>query len=166
MGAALEINYGAHLCIGPPLDQGFYYDAYIGDEKVDPSQFEKIEETFSKVVKENQPFQKIYLSKTQALELFKHNPFKVQLITHKIPENAVTTAYKCGQLVDLCTGPHLPSTDRVKAFKVLKASTAYWLGKQGNDDLQRVYGISFQNEKSLKEYEELMVIIQTFGINN
>jgi len=70
-----------------------------------------------------------------SLELFAANPFKVQLIKNKIPEGALTTAYRCGKLIDLCTGPHLPSTERVKAFKVTKNSAAYWLGKNTNDDL-------------------------------
>jgi threonyl-tRNA synthetase len=74
------------------------------------------------------------------------------LITNKIPEGGLTTAYKCGRLIDLCTGPHLPSTERVKAFKVTKNSAAYWLGKNTNDDLQRVYGVAFPDKKQLAEY--------------
>jgi threonyl-tRNA synthetase len=156
MGGALEVDYGCHLCIGPPLDNGFYYDAYLGNVRIDPAQWPKIEEAFHKFAKDKHAFQKVYLTKKQALEMFKHNPFKVHLITSKIPDDAITTAYRCGNLVDLCTGPHIPTTDLARAFKVTKASQAYWLGKQGNDELQRVYGITFPSDKLLKEYEELM----------
>lgn len=152
LGSALELEYGAHLCIGPALEKGFYYDAYMGDHKISPHEFPAIEKTMERIVAENHPFRKAYLTKTEALELFKHNPFKVQLIKNKIPDDAVTTAYASGSLVDLCTGPHLPSTGIVKAIKCLKVSAAYWLGKNENDDLQRVYGISFPQQKHLDEY--------------
>lgn len=92
------------------------------------------------------------LTKEEALKLFGHNPFKVSLISAKIPENGKVTAYKCGDLIDLCTGPHIPSTKMVKAFKVMKNSSAYWLGDAKNDNLQRVYGISFPSKKELDEY--------------
>lgn len=75
------------------------------------------------------------MTKDEALELFKANPFKVQLITNKIPDGCKVTAYRNGNLIDLCTGPHIPSTDRIKAFKVMKNSSAYWLGKATNDSL-------------------------------
>ena len=74
------------------------------------------------------------------------------MISKKIPDNAKTTAYKCGKLIDLCTGPHLPNTSLIKAFTVTKNSAAYWLGKNTNDNLQRVYGISFPSKKQLEEY--------------
>lgn len=124
----------------------------MGQQKVSPTEFSVIEKAIEKIVAENHPFRKIYLTKAEALELFKHNPFKVQLISKKIPEDAITTAYASGTLVDLCTGPHLPSTGIAKAFKCTKASAAYWLGKSENDDLQRVYGISFPQQKLLDEY--------------
>ena len=89
------------------------------------------------------------LTKAEALEMFSYNPFKVQLIKSKIPEDGLTSAYRCGNLIDLCTGPHLPSADKVKGFKVLKNSSAYWLGKKENDDLQRVYGVSYPKQSQL-----------------
>jgi threonyl-tRNA synthetase len=92
------------------------------------------------------------LSKQEALQLFSTNPFKVSLISAKIPDDGKVTAYKCGNLIDLCTGPHIPSTKMVKAFKVMKNSSAYWLGDAQNDNLQRVYGISFPSKKELDEY--------------
>lgn len=139
------------------MDHGFYYDVFIGNNKIAPEHYDKLEKRIKKFVDENHSFQKVYLTKKEALELFKHNPFKVQLITYKIPENAITTAYKSGSLIDLCTGPHLPSTGRAKAFKITKSSAAYWLGKNTNDDLQRVYGVSFPTEKQLDEYVKIQV---------
>lgn len=75
------------------------------------------------------------LTKEEALRLFGNNPFKVALISSKIPDGGRVTAYRCGNLIDLCTGPHIPSTKIIKAFKVMKNSSAYWLGKAGNDSL-------------------------------
>lgn len=92
------------------------------------------------------------MTKAQALELFGDNPFKVSLISSKIADGGKVTAYKCGDLIDLCTGPHVPSTKMIKAFKVMKNSSAYWLGDANNDSLQRVYGISYPSKKELDEY--------------
>lgn len=84
--------------------------------------------------------------------MFSYNPFKVQLIKNKIPEDGLTSAYRCGNLIDLCTGPHLPSADKVKGFKVVKNSSSYWLGNKNNDDLQRVYAVSYPKQSMLDEY--------------
>ena len=81
--------------------------------------------------------------------MFAYNPFKVQLIKSKVPEDGLTSAYRVGHLIDLCTGPHISSADRIEGFKVNKNSSAYWLGNKNNDDLQRVYAISFPNKKQL-----------------
>lgn len=78
------------------------------------------------------------------------------MISSKIPDGGRVTAYRCGNLIDLCTGPHIPSTKIIKAFKVMKNSSAYWLGKANNDSLQRVYGITFPSDKEMKEYVHLM----------
>ena len=86
------------------------------------------------------------------MNLFGSNPFKVSLISNKIPDGGKVTAYRCGNLIDLCTGPHIPSTAIIKAFKVMKNSSAYWLGKAENDSLQRVYGITFPSQKEMDEY--------------
>lgn len=118
LGEALELDFGCHLCIGPPLTSGFYYDAFIGKERIVPSQFEDIEKTASAITSENQKFERIVLTKAEALQMFASNPFKVQLIQHKVPEGGKTTAYRCGKLIDLCTGPHVPSTGSIKSFKV------------------------------------------------
>ena len=155
LGASLEKNYGAHLCIGPPLNPGFFYDAYMGTHSLSQENFSEIQKAASEIIQAKQSFERIVLSKEEALELFKYNPFKVQLITNKIPEGGKTTAYRCGNLIDLCTGPHLPDTGKIKAFAVTKNSSSYWLGKAENDSLQRVYGVSFPSKKELSEYIRL-----------
>lgn len=96
------------------------------------------------------------LTKEESLRLFGGNPFKVSLITNKIPDGGRVTAYRCGNLIDLCTGPHIPTTKIIKAFKVMKNSSAYWLGKAENDSLQRVYGITFPSKKEMDEYIHIL----------
>eukprot|EP00742_Colponemidia_sp_Colp-10_P004829 GILJ01005155.1.p1 GENE.GILJ01005155.1~~GILJ01005155.1.p1 ORF type:complete len:972 (-),score=201.07 GILJ01005155.1:109-2988(-) len=156
LGEALECKFGCHLCIGPPVENGFYYDAFIGSHPISQEHFPQIEEKATAIAAEKQAFERIVLSKEQALEMFKHNPFKTEIISTKIPDGGKTTAYRCGPLIDLCRGPHVPHTGRVKAFAVTKNSAAYWLGKAENDTLQRVYGISFPDKKQLTEYKHLM----------
>ncbi|CAE7901656.1 THRRS [Symbiodinium necroappetens] len=150
LGQALEREFGCHLTIGPALESGFYYDGYYGEKKLNDADFSAIEKHAAQICKESQLFERCVLSKEDALELFKENPFKVQLITNKVPNGATTSCYRCGDLVDLCRGPHLPNTNRAKAFMVTKNSSAYWLGDQNLDSLQRLYGIAFPNDKLLK----------------
>ena len=88
--------------------------------------------------------------------LFADNPFKVQIISTKVPDGSRTTVYKCGNLIDLCRGPHVQSTGKVKAFATTRHSASYWLGDAENDTLQRVYGISFPDKKQLKVWKENM----------
>lgn len=152
LGCAMEQIYGIHLTHGPPLQTGFFYDFYMGEETIDPTRIKEIEKSVKKVIKKNAPFQKLVISREQALEMFKHNPFKVSFINSKIPEGASTSVYRTGTLIDLCPGPHLPSVGRIKAFKVTKSSATNWLGDIRNDTLQRVYAVSFPNKDLLKEW--------------
>jgi len=154
LGQAMEREFGCHLTIGPALESGFYYDGFFGDRKLNDNDFSSIEGHAQQISKESQPFLRCVVSKEEALELFKENPFKVQLITNKVPDGALTSCYRCGDLIDLCRGPHLPNTNRAKAFLVTKNSAAYWLGDQNLDSLQRLYGIAFPNDKLLKEYKK------------
>ena len=136
LGETLENEYGVHLCHGPPTEQGFFYDSYTGKkDKFNEDMYKSIEEAAAKIVKEEQTFERLVLTKEESLNLFGNNPFKVSLISNKIEDGGKVTAYKCGNLIDLCTGPHIPSTKMIKAFKVMKNSGAYWLGKEGNDSL-------------------------------
>eukprot|EP00297_Palpitomonas_bilix_P004453 CAMPEP_0113874636 /NCGR_PEP_ID=MMETSP0780_2-20120614/4449_1 /TAXON_ID=652834 /ORGANISM="Palpitomonas bilix" /LENGTH=687 /DNA_ID=CAMNT_0000860441 /DNA_START=24 /DNA_END=2087 /DNA_ORIENTATION=- /assembly_acc=CAM_ASM_000599 len=155
LGQALELKFGAHLCVGPAISEGFYYDVYMEDEtkKVSEDDFKDIEKLVNDIVKQKQPFKRIELTKEEALELFKYNPFKVEIINKKVPDGAICTAYQCGPLVDLCRGPHLPTTGNVKTFAVTKNSAAYWLGDANNQSLQRVYGVSFPSKDMMKDYK-------------
>ena len=145
---------GAFLTIGPPLAAGFYYDSYMGSESVNETNYPKLEAEFSKITKAKQKFERMVVTKDEALELFKYNPFKVAIITAKVPAGTRTTVYRCGDLIDLCRGPHLPHTGRVKCFAATNHSATQWLATDGNDQLQRVYGISFPDKKMLKSYLE------------
>jgi len=153
MGAALEQKYGGLLTIGPAVDGGFYYDMFLGDKRLSEADFPEIEKEVEELKRGDAPFQRLVITREQALELFAGNPFKVDLISRKVAPGAKTTAYRCGDLIDLCRGPHLPSTGRVKAFSVMKNSSAYWLGSADNDSLQRIYGVSFPSAKELKQHK-------------
>lgn len=154
LGAALESVYGAHLTIGPPLQAGFYYDSYMGEHTIPDEELKKVEDKALDVCKAKHTFQRLVVTKEEALEMFQHNPFKVSLISNKIPDGSKTTVYRCGPLVDLCMGPHLPNTGRIKAFAAHKSSSTNWLGQVTNDPLQRVYGIAFPDKAMLKQWKE------------
>jgi threonyl-tRNA synthetase len=156
LGAALEQLYGGYLCVGPPLESGFYYDIFVGDKKLNDADFAEIQKAVEDLANKKEPFERLVITKEEALELFADNPFKVQLISTKIPDGAMTSAYRCGPLIDLCRGPHVPTTDRIKAFMCTKNSSAYWLGKADYDSLQRIYGISFPDDKRLKDYKKML----------
>ncbi|XP_010272819.1 PREDICTED: threonine--tRNA ligase, mitochondrial 1-like [Nelumbo nucifera] len=153
LGQSLEMEYGCKLCIGPctTRGEGFYYDAFYGDLGLNEDHFKQIEAGAMKAVAEKQPFERIEVSRKQALEMFSENNFKIEII-NELPEDKTITVYRCGPLVDLCRGPHIPNTSFVKAFACLKASSAYWRGKKERESLQRVYGISYPDSKRLKEY--------------
>lgn len=154
LGAALELTFGSHLTIGPALQTGFYYDSFMGKDTVGDEELKKIESAAQGVCKKKHPFQRLVLTKEEAMEMFASNPFKANLIANKVPEGSVTTVYRCGGLIDLCMGPHLPHTGAIKAFATVKASSTNWLGKVDNDPLQRVYGVSFPDKQQLKQWKE------------
>ncbi|KAG7877767.1 hypothetical protein KL937_004637 [Ogataea polymorpha] len=154
LGEGCENHYGAHLCFGPPTEDGFFYDMAIdeGDYKVSQNDFSDIETLCSRAIKEKQPFERLVMTKDELLEMFSYNKYKVALIKSKIADGTSSTVYRCGPLIDLCRGPHVPHTGRVKAFKVLKNSSSYFLGDSNNDSLQRVYGVSFPDKALMKEH--------------
>ncbi|CAA7029500.1 unnamed protein product [Microthlaspi erraticum] len=133
------------------LEEGFYYDAFYGDLGLNEKEhFAKIEAAAAKAVRGRQPFERIQVTKEEALDMFSDNEFKVELINDSKEE--IITVYRCGNLVDLSSGPHIPDTSFVKAFKCLNASAAYWKGNRDRESLQRVYGISFPDKNQLKAY--------------
>jgi len=158
LGQAIEKEFPeSKLCIGPPVDEGgFYYDVFLGERKVTPDDYKGLERTIAWVQKQKQPFQRLELDRSEALEMFKDNPFKVEIIQNKVPDGVRCTAYRCGPLIDLCRGPHVPNTGAIKAMAVTKHSSAYWLAKAENASLQRVYGISFPTKDKMKEWKAFM----------
>lgn len=124
----------------------------MGSSTISEESLKTIDEKALDISKKKYPFQRLVLSKTQALEMFASNPFKVSLITNKIPDGSKTTVYKCGPLIDLCMGPHIPNTGKIKAFASVKSSSTNWLGQVTNDPLQRVYGIAFPDKAMLKKW--------------
>lgn len=153
LGLAMELQYGGNLCIGPPIDEGgFYYDIEMGDRSISDEDFAALEQSVKKVISDKVPFERLSLEKEEALELFKHNPFKQEIIKNKVPDGERCFAYRSGPLIDLCRGPHVPNSDKIKAMCITKNSAAYWLGNADNASLQRVYGISFPDNKQLKQH--------------
>ncbi|CAG8713722.1 11718_t:CDS:10, partial [Racocetra persica] len=156
LGEACERHYGCHLCIGPPLDDGFYYEMAIKNRVVQQNDYETLKMIAREAIKEKQPFERLVISKENLLEMFKHNQYKVYLINSKVPDGTSTTVYRCGPLIDLCMGPHVPHTGKIKAFEITKNSASYFLGDSKNDSLQRIYGISFPDTKQMTEYKKFV----------
>ncbi len=138
------------LAIGPSIDEGFYYDFDIENPFTDEDKA-KIESEMKKIIKEDLPIERFTLTKDEALELMKDEPYKVELI-NDLPEGAEISFYKQGEFTDLCAGPHLMSTGKVKAIKILSSSAAYWRGDEKRETLQRIYGISYPKASGLEEY--------------
>lgn len=140
------------LAIGPSIDEGFYYDFDIEKPFTDDDKA-KIEVEMKKIIKENIKIEKFVLPKKEALELMKDEPYKVELI-NDLPEGEEISFYKQGDFTDLCAGPHLESTGKLKAVKILSSSGAYWRGDEHNKMLQRIYAISFPKASQVDSYME------------
>jgi len=152
--AILRYRPNTRLAIGPPIEDGFYYDIDT-DPPLTEEDFPAIEEEMAKIVHEDSPFVRKQVPKDEALQYFKSrgDSYKVELI-NDLPDTTVTY-YQHGDFVDLCRGPHLPSTGKVKAFKLLSVAGAYWRGDERNPMLQRIYGTAFPSTKQLEEYVRL-----------
>ncbi|MFL0194584.1 threonine--tRNA ligase [Clostridium sp. WILCCON 0269] len=144
------------LAIGPAIDSGFYYDV-DAEFSFTPELLQKIENKMNEIVKENIKLEKFELPREEAIKLMeeKKEPYKVELIKD-LPEDAVISFYKQGDFVDLCAGPHVPSTGRAKAIKLLSIAGAYWRGNENNKMLQRIYGTVFEKKSELENYLKLM----------
>lgn len=144
------------LAIGPAIENGFYYD-FDTDYKFSNADFEKIEAEMKKIIKEDLPIERFELSRNEAIKLMKDagEDYKVELI-EDLPEDEALSFYKQGEFVDLCAGPHLMSTGKVKSVKLLATSGAYWRGDEKNKMLQRIYGISFPKASLLDEHLQML----------
>lgn len=143
----------AKFWVGPVIEDGFYYDMDLGDVKLTEEDLPKIESMMRKISKEDKRISRIELSKSEALEMFKDDEYKLDIINN-LPEEDVISAYQQAEFVDLCRGPHVESTKKMKHFKLLKVSGAYWKGDAKNKMLQRVYGITFETKEELDQYLE------------
>ncbi|KAF9467154.1 hypothetical protein BDZ94DRAFT_1156687 [Collybia nuda] len=153
LGEAAERHYGCHLCLGPPTDDGFFYEMGIDDRPVSNTDYPALEKVSESAIKEKQKFERLVVSKEKLLEMFNYNKYKQYLIESKIPDGTSTTVYRCGPMIDLCVGPHIPHTGKIKAFMITKNSASYFLGDPTKESLQRIYGISFPDKKQLSEYK-------------
>uniref|UniRef100_A0A1A8QKL9 threonine--tRNA ligase n=1 Tax=Nothobranchius rachovii TaxID=451742 RepID=A0A1A8QKL9_9TELE len=154
LGEAMEKVYGGCLCYGPPIESGFYYDMFLeNNDGVSSNDFPCLENLCKKIIKEKQPFERLEIKKETLLEMFKYNKFKCRILKEKVT-TPTTTVYRCGPLIDLCRGPHVRHTGKIKSLKIHKNSSTYWEGKADMETLQRIYGISFPDPKMLKEWEK------------
>ncbi|XP_044618943.1 threonine--tRNA ligase 2, cytoplasmic [Equus asinus] len=153
LGEAMELYYGGHLCYGPPIENGFYYDMFIEDRAVSSTELSALEGMCKTIIKEKQAFERLEVSKEVLLEMFKYNKFKCRILNEKV-NTPTTTVYRCGPLIDLCKGPHVRHTGKIKAIKIFKNSSTYWEGNPEMETLQRIYGISFPDNKMMKNWEK------------
>ena len=146
----------AMFWVGPVIDSGFYYDIDLGDEVIKEEDLEKIEKEMKKISKDGKRIVRHELSKSEALEMFKDDPYKIDLVNRMDEEDTVISCYTQGDFTDLCRGPHVDTVKELKYFKLLKVSGAYWKGDANNKMLQRIYGVCFDTEEGLKEYLNLL----------
>jgi threonyl-tRNA synthetase len=157
MAEALESLYpGVKFWVGPPLENGFYYDIDLGGQALTPADFEKIETKMLELARKNNPYIRKEVPKNEAIAYFKekNDEYKLDLLERLNDGNI--TFYTQGEFTDLCRGPHIPNTGIIKAAKILNIAGAYWKGDEKNKMLTRVYGITFPKDKELKEYLVLL----------
>ncbi|MDE0131883.1 MAG: threonine--tRNA ligase [bacterium] len=153
--AVLDLYPGSTFAIGPAIQDGFYYD--FGMERpFSPEDLSQLEERMAELIAADQPFVRQSMSRDEALEVFRSHPFKVEIIesveSSEVGEGEEVTIYSNNGFVDLCLGPHVPSTGRLKAVKLLRSSGAYWRGDENNPQLQRIYGTAWESPKALADY--------------
>ncbi len=153
--AVLDLYPGSTFAIGPAIQDGFYYD--FGMERpFGPEDLSRLEERMAELIAADQPFIRRSMSREEALEVFRSHPFKVEIIesveSSEVGEGEEVTVYSNNGFVDLCLGPHVPSTGRLKAVKLLRSSGAYWRGDENNPQLQRIYGTAWESPKALADY--------------
>jgi threonyl-tRNA synthetase len=150
--ATQQLYPKAQVTIGPVIDNGFFYD-FAYKKGFSEEDLVKIEKNMNAIVKQNLPIQRLEMKREDAVEMFKSmgEHYKAEII-ESIPTNEVLSLYKQGDFIDLCRGPHVPSTSKLKVFKLMKLAGAYWRGDSNNEMLQRVYGTAWENKKDLEDY--------------
>ncbi|MCB0641814.1 MAG: TGS domain-containing protein, partial [Phaeodactylibacter sp.] len=157
MAEALETLYpGTKFGIGPAIDEGFYYDIDTGDRQLSDAEFQEIEKKMQELAQAKNPYIRKEISKADAIAYFedKGDEYKLELLEGL--EDGSITFYEQGNFVDLCRGPHIPDTGKIKAIKLMKIGGAYWRGDETRKQLTRIYGITFPKQKELNEYLELL----------
>jgi threonyl-tRNA synthetase len=149
-----EMYPGIKLTLGPAITNGFYYDVDFEDQKITEADFKKIEDRILEISREKHEFKLRSVSKAEALEMYKDNVYKTELISNL--EDGTITFCDHSTFTDLCRGGHIPNTGIIKAIKIMSIAGAYWRGDEKNKQLTRVYGISFPKQKDLSEYLELL----------
>ena len=152
--AVKHLYPNALFWVGPVIEEGFYYDIDLGDEVIKEEDLEKIEREMKKISKDGKRIVRHEISKKEALEKFKDDPYKIDLISRMDENEQVISCYTQGDFTDLCRGPHVDTVKELKYFKLLKVSGAYWKGDANNKMLQRIYGICFKNEEDLVKHLE------------
>ncbi len=155
MAQALKEIYGTkkvHLGVGPTTEEGFYYDVEVEGHRITEEDLPKIEEKMREIIRRDYPILRREISREEAIKLFEDlkEKYKIEII-NRIPQDEVISVYEQGDFVDLCKGPHLPSTGQAGAFKLMSVSGAYWMGRADQPQLTRIYGIAFWEEEELKE---------------
>lgn len=141
----------AKFWVGPVIDDGFYYDIDLGDDSIKDEDIERIEKEMKKIAKDGKRIVRHELSREEALEMFKDDEYKIDLINH-MDDSTVISCYTQGDFTDLCRGPHVESVKEIKYFKLIKYSGAYWKNDANNKMLQRIYGVAFYNQEDLDQY--------------
>ena len=153
--AVKHLYPNAKFWVGPVIEEGFYYDIDLGNVTLTEEDLPKIEKEMKKIVKDGKKIIRHELTRQEALEMFKNDEYKIDLI-ERMPEDEVITCYSQGDFTDLCRGPHIESTKELKHFKLLKVSGAYYKGDSKNKMLQRIYGICFDTEEELQKHLEFL----------
>ena len=154
--AVKHLYPNALFWVGPVIDDGFYYDIDLGDKVIKEEDLEAIEKEMKKISKDGKRIVRHEISKSEALEQFKNDPYKVDLISRMDENEQVITCYTQGDFTDLCRGPHVETVKEIKYFKLLKVSGAYWKGDANNKMLQRIYGVCFLNEEDLNQHLQMI----------
>ena len=150
--AVQHLYPNAKFWVGPVIEEGFYYDIDLGDTVIKEEDLEKIEKEMKKIAKDGKRIVRHELTKEEALEKFKNDPYKIDLINRMDENSTIISCYTQGDFTDLCRGPHVETVKELKYFKLLKVSGAYWKGDAKNKMLQRIYGVCFDNEEDLNNY--------------